>query len=410
MYRRGLTSALIAFLSLLVSGQDIEYARNAIDVLASESFRGRGYVKNGESRAAAFIAGEYFRYGVRSFGAAYQQHFTFSINTLPGDLSLVISGHKLEPGEDYVVSASSPSIKGRFRIIWDADSTGDPGDRESFVVSRKNIKELEDNYPYEAAGAISIVDPSENMWWHLSGAGEVKDYTLLKVRAGMIIPGDYELNIKVENKFIDNYRGSNVIGWIKGAAEPDSFIVIAAHYDHLGMMGKNTYYPGANDNASGVAMMLDLIRHYSSPESEPPPVSLAFIAFGGEEIGLKGSEYYVENPVFPLESIKALINLDMVGTGSQGITVVNGHELPRISSALEEINREMKLLRYVARRSAACNSDHCPFYKKGVPAVFVYTQGKEYEQYHNIWDKASAVPLTAYEDLFVLLTEFIRRY
>lgn len=410
MIRSGII-IILSFLALFrTEGQDIDYARNAIDVLASSSFRGRGYVKNGENKASAFIAGEFFRYGVRSFGAAYQQHFNFPVNTLPGDLSLSIAGHKLEPGEDYVISASTPSVKGRFRIIWDADSLGLVGDEESFVVSSRSFKDLQEDYPYQAAGAICIVDPSDNMWWNLSGSEEVKDFTVLKIRAGMIIPEDWELNLKVENKFIDNYRASNVIGWIKGAVEPDSFIVITAHYDHLGMMGSSTWFPGANDNASGVALMLDMIRHYSQEDSEPPPVSLAFMAFSGEEVGLKGSKYYAENPMFPLESIKALINLDMVGTGSQGITVVNGHEHPKISSTLENINREMKLLRYVARRSAACNSDHCPFYRKGVPAVYIFTQGKEYEEYHNIWDKASEVPLTAYEDLFILLTEFINRY
>lgn len=407
---RGFTYIIIFLYCSVAAGQDIEYARNTIDILASPAFQGRGYVKKGDSRAGTFIAAEFFRFGLRSFGTSYYQHYSFPINTLPSDLVLNIAGHRLKPGEDYVISAFTPTLKGRFRLIWDADSTGYPGDEKSFIVSDKSYEELEKNFPYQAAGAISIVDPADNLWWHISGGGEVKDYALLKIKAGMIIPGDQEIYLNVKTKFIDNYRTSNVVGWIRGAAEPDSFIVISAHYDHLGMMGNQTYFPGANDNASGVAMLLDLVRHYTRDDVEPPPVSLVFIAFSGEEAGLKGSRHFADNPLFPLKRIKAMINLDMIGSGSQGITIVNGHELTGISRAFEEINNEMKLVRYVTRRSAACNSDHCPFYEKGVPAVFIYTSGKEYSEYHNVWDRAPDVPLTAYEELFVLLTEFIRRY
>ena len=79
---------------------------------------------------------------------------------------------------------------------------------------------------------------------------------------------------------------------IKGTLFPDSFFVFTAHYDHLGTMGASVIFPGAHDNASGVAFLLDLARHFSST---PPPYSLIFLFLSGEEAGLKGSLYASEN-------------------------------------------------------------------------------------------------------------------
>src|SRR4030095_9120627 len=108
----------------------------------------------------------------------------------------------------------------------------------------------------------------------------------------------------------------NVLGMVPGTLYPDSFIVFTAHYDHLGRMGKKALFPGANDNASGSAMIIDLARYYAQPANRPK-CSLLFIAFAGEEAGLIGSRYYTENPILPLEQIKFLINLDLMGNGEE---------------------------------------------------------------------------------------------
>jgi len=102
-----------------------------------------------------------------------------------------------------------------------------------------------------------------------------------------------------------------------------------------------------------------------------------------------------------------LINLDMVGTGSTGITVVNGTKFKTEFEKLVEINNENKFISEVKERGEACNSDHCPFYLKGVPSFFIYTTGNEYREYHNIKDCPDAVPLTAYNGLFKLIENFL---
>ena len=90
-----------------------------------------------------------------------------------------------------------------------------------------------------------------------------------------------------------------------------------------------------------------------------------------------------------------------------GITVVNSSIFSKAYNSLVTINNNKQYLKEVKKRGEACNSDHCPFYKKGVPAVFIYTMGRECSEYHNIDDKAENLPLTEYEDLFRLLTDFI---
>ena len=178
----------------------------------------------------------------------------------------------------------------------------------------------------------------------------------------------------------------------------------ASIYDHLGRMGNSVYFPGANDNASGIAMLLNLAKEFSSEKK--PKYTLVFICFGSEEIGLVGSKHYTENPLLPLKNIQFLINLDILGTGDDGIQVVNGKVHKKDFDYLVNTNNSKNLLKQVKIRGKACNSDHCFFSEKGVPSFFIYTLGG-IAHYHNIYDKSETLPLTEYEDLFVLLKDFI---
>ena len=189
---------------------------------------------------------------------------------------------------------------------------------------------------------------------------------------------------------------------VKGTIVPDSFIVITAHYDHLGGLGKDTYFPGANDNASGVALLLNLARYYAL---HPQKYSISFILFSGEEIGLLGSKYFTENPLLPLNKIRFLINTDLAGTGDDGITVVNATEFPKEFEWMQQLNTDFKLLKAVNARGKAANSDHHFFTEKGVPSFFFYTLGGV-SYYHDILDKSETLPLNEHEDLYKLLIKF----
>jgi len=245
-----------------------------------------------------------------------------------------------------------------------------------------------------------ILYTSDKLTWECS--------TFLNVRPVLIIHKEIDLKnlnsveLNIENKFIKEYETQNIIGYLKGKLQPDSFVVILAHYDHLGMMGKETCFPGANDNASGVAMLLNLAKYYSKTK---PNYSMVFIALSAEEVGLYGAKEFTDNPLIKLEKIKFLINFDLAGTGEEGIRVVNGSIYKDRFDLLTKINNENKLLPKVDIRGAACNSDHCLFYQKGVPCFYIYTQGG-IKAYHDVYDKFETLPFTKFTNYCTLMIKF----
>jgi Zn-dependent M28 family amino/carboxypeptidase len=173
-------------------------------------------------------------------------------------------------------------------------------------------------------------------------------------------------------------------------------------------MGSDVVFRGANDNASGVAMLLNLAKHFAVPENQPR-ISIAFIAFAGEELGLEGSFHYVQNPVFPLKDIEFLVNLDILGTGDEGITVVNGSVHSKEFETLTELNDQKAYLTQVKKRGKAAISDHYPFSEVGVPCFYMYTMGG-IQAYHDVYDLPETLPLTEFEDIFSLITDFIATF
>ena len=225
---------------------------------------------------------------------------------------------------------------------------------------------------------------------------------IIQVDKKSISSNPINYQVKVDNKFIKNFKASNVCGIVKGNIHPDSIIMITAHYDHLGGLGKDTYFPGANDNASGVSLLLNLAKYYAK---HPQPYTIGFILFSGEEAGLMGSRYFTENPLVKLKNIRFLTNTDLAGTGVDGITVVNATEFSKEFKIMLDINAQYNLLKAVNPRGKAANSDHYFFTEKGVPSFFFYTLGG-ITAYHDVFDIAATLPLNKHEDLFKLMIKF----
>ena len=411
------------------NAQDLARVRNVINVLASPSFHGRGYVNGGDSLAAEFVANEFKLSGLRSFQETYYQPFTFPVNTFPGKMKVKINNKKLVPGRDFILNAGSKGVKGRFKLTninldstlfelfpLDKDHSKNNSDmdkkskemlKKSALIFhpewRKNIKKLPLNTQNNLAKIPLIVEEIPKKLTY-SVATKVENKCIVQILSKDLPVKPKSIKISVENSFVERHKARNVIGIIDGTSKKDSFLVITAHYDHLGHLGKKTYFPGANDNASGVAMMLELARYYSEP-SHKLPYSLMFIGFAGEEAGLLGSSYYVNDPLFPLEKIKFLINLDLLGSGKEGITVVNGSVFPKKFAILDSINNSKHGLSKIVARGKAANSDHYPFSEKGVPAFFIYTLG-EITAYHDIDDKPQVVTLSKFKEVFELINEF----
>jgi hypothetical protein len=394
-------------------GEIYQYARSVVDTMASKNMHGRGYVNNGDKIAANYIRNEYQKLGLLFFVDGYYQIFNFPINTFPGILSLKIDGKEMLPGKDFIISPKSPSYSGKHYVVF-AD--------EKLVLKKKKLKKfLKQNFSdkiivvndtgkqtpelhdilLNSLKASAVISLKEKLTW--SASQEVSHYPLIEVmRNSIVCPNEIELTI--ENKFIPDHQSQNIIGFIKGSEYPDSFIVFSAHYDHLGQMGKEAYFPGANDNASGCAMLLNLAKYYSQPQNKPK-YSIVFIAFAGEEVGLLGSKYFTENPLFPLSNIRFLLNMDIMGTGEDGITVVNGSVFKKEFDHLVKINAENNFIKVVKVRGKAANSDHYFFSEKGVNAFFIYTMGG-IKAYHDIYDRAETLPLNEFENLFKLIISF----
>ena len=406
-----LLSIFFFLLSQSTQAQDKEYAHQMINQLGSEEFGGRGYVDKGVNKAAKFIEGQFESFGLESFGKSYAQPFGFPINTIQRTIDFSIDGKDYKPGDEYLISCFSNSFKGTYDLVYLPDSI--LKDKEAkmefykqdftnkFVVIPGDAPLLSRNNELSAKGIIIL---KKNLVWVPSQ--EHKDYVVINMVKDNFPKNAKSITLNFKSKFYPNYKTQNTIGYIKGSEFPDSFIMISAHYDHIGRMGQDAYFPGANDNASGTAMMLNLAKYYSEAENKPK-YSVVFMSFSGEEVGILGSLYYVKHPLFSLERIKFLVNLDMVGTGSKGITVVNGSVFKNEFARMQNDNKEHKYIARVKVRGEACNSDHCPFYMMKVPSFFIYTFGDEYSEYHNVTDSPKTIPLTAYDGVFKLMRDFI---
>jgi len=368
---------LLLFVGNAALAQDSLFARCIVDTLISKYFWGRGYTNDGMGKAARFIAQEFKSYRLQPMaGKDYFQPFTFNVNTFPGKMEVTINGAALRPGVDFIVSPESRGVA--------AKGTLEQKDSVTFIDAQHRI----------------MVSLQNKLTW--SVAQEAGDYTLIQVdkKALNAMPANVSANI--ENKFINNFKAANICGIVKGTVKPDSVMMFTAHYDHLGGMGSATYFPGANDNASGMAMLLSLAKYYAT---HPQPYTMAFMCFAGEEAGILGSKYFTENPLIPLSSIKFLINTDLAGTGGEGITVVNASVYPKQFELLKQVNAKGNYLTKVYSRGKAANSDHYWFTEKGVPAFFIYTMGG-IKAYHDVFDVSKTLPLNEYNDLFKLIVGF----
>lgn len=375
-----LVTALFFITFSSINAQDKLFAKNIVDTLCSEIFWGRGYTNNGLKKASTYLENQFNTYGLQPLtNKGFLQNFSFSVNTFPKQMFVKLDDKILTPGVDFIVAANSKGKKCKGNI----DS-----------IKPDIFSDINNNVAFTLKEKLTM-----------TVAKEVDDVTLIEIdkRALHQFPKQYEINI--DNKWIENFETNNICGFVKGTQQPDSFILITAHYDHLGGLGKNTYFPGANDNASGVALLLNLARYYAK---NPQPFSLGFILFSGEEAGLLGSKYFTEHPLVDLKKIKFLINTDLAGTGEDGITVVNATEYKKEFKLLQNINEELKLLKAVNPRGKAANSDHYWFSEKGVPSFFFYTLGG-IKAYHDVFDIAKTLPLSEHEDLFKLIVEFNRR-
>ncbi|HNQ26757.1 MAG TPA: M28 family peptidase [Aquaticitalea sp.] len=201
--------------------------------------------------------------------------------------------------------------------------------------------------------------------------------------------------------------GTNILGYIDNQAP--FTIVIGAHYDHLGYGGENSLYRdsirqihnGADDNASGVAVLLNLAKKLKNNNRGN---NYLFMAFSGEEMGLLGSNYFVKNPTVDFSKINYMINMDMVGRLKQDSTlaVYGTGTSPRFKQTLNATNTRFKLLQ---TESGVGPSDHTSFYLNDIPVLHFFTG--QHEDYHKPEDDSDKLNYEGMQDISDYIFEVI---
>ena len=203
---------------------------------------------------------------------------------------------------------------------------------------------------------------------------------------------------------------NNVVGYLPGAT--DEYLILGAHYDHLGLGGEGSLAPsrvgqvhhGADDNASGVAAILEFARVHAARQ-EPSRYGMLFMAFAAEEIGLLGSDHWADNPTRPIGDAVAMLNFDMVGRITDRKLYVGGIGTAEPFESLVEAAGKAHSLRIDRSRSASSSSDHTSFAAKKIPVLFFFSG--LHSDYHKPSDTADKINAEAAVDLLAAVHDIV---
>lgn len=440
----------------------MKYYRRVVTELSSPRYQGRGYAKDGVKLTSAYLQREYRRAGV---DGVETQPFTFDVNTHAGQASLSIDGQVLAPGYEWTLREFSPAIHGTFPL-YRLDTLGyTPGQllddlqrpeyQGAFVVCdyfmaryfRPDITRLKADTlswagmmllwehpeqrtltyePYkskaEPAASSKSFPKRKDLKSPLlqEGVGEALPLKYYKAESSTVHPkpdvwvradafnkstGGH-VTIDVDNQFYKDYATENVIARIDGLRH-DSCYVLTAHYDHLGTFGPDVFYGGANDNASGTAALLTLARYFVRHR---PPFDILLVSVSGEDCGLYGSTYYAEHPLVPLDRVKYLINIDMIGDNNPTLYSEASEAGMDGWRRFEQLNKQGGYFRALERGALAANSDHYPFAVRGVPCIFFENEGGDaFPYYHTPLDDVEHIRFDSALPVMQLVIDFMEK-
>jgi len=398
--------SVICFLLIIntniVSSQNINTAIEAINYLANEEMEGRFPGTKGDIKTIEYLISEFESYGVKPFEFGYKQKFNIVSDISHGkNTTAKIDNRKLKLDKDYLPFNFSNNDELSAQIIIDnklnkagADYNGKwvlyylPIDT---TIDYKSIINLAIKAQHLGAGGFILLTDKSNFspFVHNRSVSPIgipaiqlsnkalKKYFKIDISElsnGTIIP--IELYVNVDNEKIYS-ETANVAGYLK-SDQTNYWIVIGAHHDHLGWGGPNSgsrtpetkaIHYGADDNASGTAMVLMLAEYFSK---NPIDCNIAFVLFGAEEQGLIGSKYFVENLPFNKDNIKVMLNYDMVGRMNENKLTLIGSttavEFDSLIQTLPEHKLEISL-----RGGGYSGSDQASFYSEKIPVLFFYT-------------------------------------
>ena len=380
-----------------------------LDTLCSRDFFGRGYVKAGIAVAADYLVRHFNRLNLEpNHGAVYTQTFSIRVSAVHREPRLAAAGHTLRLGTDWLPDAACPSANGRYTALTYDSATWPSlldGQQEKTALLFKKPRQLE---ALVAAGGplpgLAIVC-QKALPPHTIAGDHLPYPKVFCTDSAAPRPGQ-RVSFKLRSR-LQEVVARNVVAEVAGTARPDSFIIVGAHYDHLGGIGPHIYFPGANDNASGTAMLMELASYVAR---HPLRYTVVFAAFAGEEAGLLGSKAFVNAPPMELGRVRFMLNLDLIGSGEDGATLVNAPAVQPDFDLLQAENARIgNALPTLRPRRNAPNSDHYPFAEAKVPAMFLYLQGP-YAYYHSVEDKPRPeLTLAGFAGTFRLCRAFLAK-
>ena len=356
----------------------------------------------------------------------YLQHFQFPMNVMRGAMSLSVDGVAYAPTFDFIAKEFSPTCHGFFKVTYlDEEAYHREGFMEhlssgmykdQFVVIDWN-RYLETVQPdpfdkykpwltdLENIGGI-ILRQEEQFPYFKARTWYQSPHPVLFVNGSF--PNDArEIELHIDAEMLPTRDAHNVVAWLPGT-DPncDTYYTVIAHYDHLGYMGADQVFPGANDNGSGSAMVVTLAKYFSKNR---PRHGIQFILVDAEEENLLGSFFYCENPRLPLDKLEYLIDLDMVADDTDHLST---QITPGGEAGLEQfraINADGKYPPFdFVMEEMNDDSDHFSFGQKGVPGIYFETEGNIIQYYHTPRDNFQNTRDSNFDRLFHLITEFVK--
>ena len=393
----------------------IENLKKEISYLASDELQGRRTGTPGEKMAYEYLSAQFEKAGLLPKGDSNSFIQSFEINEGKQILSssrLIIDEERFEAGKDFfpfifsaqgaITANASLAFKEKgVPWFWDIKEVLEENSNNPHFDLLNAIRNKAIEFGGMGASAC-IVFNSSNIDDNLKfdGKSDIPQIKIPVIYLSKSVSQKYlndqsaSLNIHCKIAIGDNKRaGHNVIGYIdNGAAHT---IILGAHYDHLGKgedpnslwRGKPAIHNGADDNASGIAAILELAKYLKG--SKLKNNNYLFICFSGEELGLFGSKYFTSHPTIPLETVNYMINCDMVGrlNDSTHALTVGGYGTSPVWSKI--LSQKTKALSVKFDSSGIGPSDHTSFYLKNIPVLFFFTG--IHPDYHKPTDDADKI-------------------
>ncbi|MFH1681617.1 MAG: M20/M25/M40 family metallo-hydrolase [Candidatus Eisenbacteria bacterium] len=416
-------------------------AKAIVDTIASDVFQGRKSGLAGGRMVEEFVAARFRSWGLDGGGAGgghfhefpmlvteeregglelldgpraplaflHGDDFVLATNSGSGDVTaeVVLAGHgianEMRGRDDY----GGIDIRGKIVVIL-RESPDDAYDWEP-AISRDST--LEEALHRGAAGVLwlrgdravaggavhegayspdaPLAAIGSRVFGHfLAGTGyDAKRYESELAKAPFPLAVGKRVHLRADVERVENGSARNVVGIVRGA-DPvlrNEILLVGAHMDHLGTTGDGLVYNGANDNASGTAVLMELARSFAAPERKPAR-TIVFAAFAAEEQGLLGSRAFVSDPPIDLDAVVAMMNLDVEGHGDGKVGIGGGTYFPEIWADFRGSLEPSAAESLVAGRPwGGESSDHAPFRNAGIPAMSIWSAG-EHRFYHTIED------------------------